>query len=292
MTNAQEEGATVKAHTVTGGGGVQLYVEETGNPAGQPILFIHGLSQCRLAWSKQLHSDLAADFRLVAMDIRGHGRSEKRRDVYDDAQLWADDIAAVIQTLELDHPILSGWSYGSLVIADYLRAYGEDEIGGIQLVDAVTKLGSEEALAVLGPALLALVPGFFSTDAEESVAALEALLRLCTHGEPAPTDLYFMLGYNVIVPPHVRQGLFARSVSNDDLLPRLRKPVLITHGREDAVVLPAAAEQHAQLIAHAQLSLHPDVGHHPFWEDAPCFNQELRAFARTCRGAIPMVARP
>ena len=273
----------MKAHTVTGGGGVQIYVEETGNSAGPPILFLHGFSQCRLAWSKQLHSDLAADFRLVAMDIRGHGRSEKRRDVYGDAQLWADDVAAVIRTLGLDHPILSGWSYGGIVIGDYLRAYGEDDIGGIQLVGGATKLGSAEALAVIGPAFLALVPGFFSTDAEESVAALEALIRLCVHGEPAPADLYFMLGYNVLVPPHVRQGLFARSVSNDDLLPRLRKPVLITHGQEDAVVLPAAAEQHAQLLAHAQLSLYPDVGHTPFWEDAPRFNQELRAFAQTCR---------
>src|SRR5713226_7977069 len=106
----------MKAHTVTGGGGIQLHVEETGNPDGRPILFIHGFSQCRLAWGKQLNSDLANDFRLVAMDIRGHGLSAKPRDAYGDAKLWADDVHAVIGVLGLDRPILSGWSYGGVII--------------------------------------------------------------------------------------------------------------------------------------------------------------------------------
>ena len=82
----------MKTYTVTGGGGLRLHVQETGNPNGRPILFIHGFSQCRLAWNKQMHSDLAKDFRLVAMDIRGHGLSEKPRDVYGDSKLWADDV--------------------------------------------------------------------------------------------------------------------------------------------------------------------------------------------------------
>ena len=71
----------MQTSTVTGGGGLKLHVQETGNPNGKAILFIHGFSQCRLAWNKQLHSDLAPDFRLVAMDIRGHGLSDKPRDV-------------------------------------------------------------------------------------------------------------------------------------------------------------------------------------------------------------------
>jgi non-heme chloroperoxidase len=62
----------MKHHTITGGGGVQLHVVETGDPNGRPILFIHGFSQCWLAWSRQLHSDLADRYRLVAMDMRGH----------------------------------------------------------------------------------------------------------------------------------------------------------------------------------------------------------------------------
>jgi non-heme chloroperoxidase len=104
-------------------------------------------------------------------------------------------------------------------------------------------------------------------------------VRLCLHEEPTPEEQYLFLGYNVIVPPYVRRGLLSRTLTNDDLLPRLRKPVLITHGADDAVVLSAAAEQHKAAIAHAKLSLYPNVGHAPFWEAPERFNRELREFA-------------
>lgn len=275
----------MKAHTVIGGGGLQLHVEETGNKKGRPILFIHGFSQCRLAWAKQMDSDLAKDFRLVAMDIRGHGLSAMPRDAYGDSKLWADDVDAVIRTLRLDQPILSGWSYGGVIICDYVRAYGEDRIGGINLVGAVTKLGTDAAFALISKEFLGIAPGFFSNDVQESVKSLTAFMRMCAHKAPSPEDFYFFLGYNTIVPPYVREGLFSRKLEHDDLLPKIRKPVLITHGAKDAIVLPAAARQHAQAIRHAKLSLYPGVGHATFWENAPRFNRELRAFARAAAKA-------
>jgi non-heme chloroperoxidase len=87
-----------------------------------------------------------------------------------------------------------------------------------------------------------------------------------------------MLGYNVTVPPHVRQGLFSRSFDNDDLLPRLRKPVLIVQGAQDAVIKAAAADQHKAAIGHAVVQVMPNVGHTPFWEDAAAFNLHIRTF--------------
>src|SRR4051812_30129493 len=99
-------------HRITGGAGIGLHVAETGNENGRPVLFIHGLSQCELAWRKQLFSDLADDLRLVAMDLRGHGQSERPPDGYDDQANWAEDVHAVITTLNLERPILCGWSYG------------------------------------------------------------------------------------------------------------------------------------------------------------------------------------
>jgi pimeloyl-ACP methyl ester carboxylesterase len=270
-----------KSHRITGGGGVQLHLVEAGNPRGRPILFIHGFSQCWLAWSRQLSSDLAGDYRLVAIDMRGHGLSDKPREGYTDSRLWADDVNAAIQALSLDHPILCGWSYGPLVILDYLRHYGEDGIGGIDFVGGVTKLGSDEAISVLTPGLLSLIPGFFARDVEESVRSLQSLLRMFFAHEPSAEDLYVMLGYNVSVPPYVRQALFSRSFDNDDPLPKIRKPVLIMHGADDAVVKPAAADQHKAGVAHAQIQIMERAGHACFWDDAATFNQHLRAFAES-----------
>jgi pimeloyl-ACP methyl ester carboxylesterase len=223
-------------------------------------------------------SNLADGFRLIAMDLRGHGQSDKPREGYTDGSLWADDVNAVIRKFNLEQPVLCGWSYGPLVILDYIRQYGEDAIGGTIFVDGLTNLGSDEALSVLTPELLSLVPGFFATDVDESVRSLEALLRLCFVHELPAEDLYLMLGYNLAVPPYVRQALFSRSLDNDDLLPKLRKPALVVHGAQDAVVKPAIVDQYQAGIAHAHVRVIVDAGHAPFWDAAASFNQHLRAF--------------
>lgn len=271
----------MKDHRITGGGGAQLHLVETGNPKGRPILLIHGFSQSWLAWSRQLDSDLAERYRLVAMDMRGHGLSDKPRDGYGDSNLWAGDVNAAIRALDLDQPVVCGWSYGSLVILDYIRHYGDDAVGGINLVGAVTKLGSDEAMAVLTPAFLALVPAFFATDIEQGVHGVESLLRACFAQQLPARDLYLMLGYNVAVPPYVRQALLSRSLDNDDILPKIRKPVLITHGTDDGIVRPAAVDQHKAGIAHAQIHMIPNTGHACFWDDAAAFNLRLRVFAES-----------
>ena len=275
----------MKHHAIAGGGGSLLHLIETGNPNGQPVLFLHGFSQCSLTWSRQLDSDLTGRHRLIAMDLRGHGSSDKPRDGYGDSRLWADDVAATIRELGLEDPILCGWSYGPLVILDYIRHYGEERIGGIHLVGAVTKLGSEAAAAVLSTEFLALLPGLFSSDVGECVGGLESLLRLCFVREPETSDLYTMLGFGVSVPPFVRQALLTRVVDNDDLLPTIVKPVLITHGALDAVVGQEVVAQHRAGLRHAQVDIMPDAGHAAFWDDAEQFNRRLGAFRDEVAGS-------
>ena len=91
-------------------------MREWGQADGPPILFIHGWSQNHLCWAKQYESALADEFRLVAYDLRGHGMSEAplEPEHYTDGELWADDVAAIIDQLGLDRPVLVGWSYGAV----------------------------------------------------------------------------------------------------------------------------------------------------------------------------------
>jgi pimeloyl-ACP methyl ester carboxylesterase len=269
---------TMNTYRVTSSDGTALHVQETGNPAGRPVLFIHGYSQSRLAWNKQLHSDLARDLRLVALDLRGHGLSDKPRDAYTDSQLWADDVKAVIDALNLEMPILSGWSYGGVVICDYLQYYGDARLGGVQFVASVTRLG-EPVMPFLGKRFVDCIPGFFSTDVETSAQALQTFMQICAYGGPKPEDFYFFLGYNTIVPPFVRQGLFSRTLNYDDLLPTLAKEALFVHGVEDEIVLHAMSEANVCLTPRARLSSYPQVGHAPFWEAPARFNAELKDFA-------------
>lgn len=269
----------MKTWSVVGGGGLELHVVETGDPSGKPILFIHGTSQSHLVWEKQLDSGLGRRFRLVALDLRGHGGSEKPRDAYGDSKLWADDVHAVIATLGLDSPVLAGWSYGGIVMCDYIQHYGEDDIAGTHWVSAVSRLGQPLLEAgFLTPEFLEIVPGLFSEDVGESVAALRSFIRLAVRREVTPAERYRFLGWNVAVPPHVRLGLFSRELDHDPVVEGLRRPALVTHGRDDAIVPVAGSEHLAGLTSLAGLSVHPEAGHAVFWDAPESFNAELEEF--------------
>lgn len=271
----------VMEYRVEGGNGVKLYVEENGNKRGRPIVFFHGFSQNHLVWLKQTESELAEEFRLITVDLRGHGRSEKPRDGYGHARSWADDVHGIVSTLELDRPVLVGWSYGGLVLCDYLRYYGQEAISGLVLVGAVTRTGIKESFPELGSEFLALVRPSFSDSVTDSQPVFEKLIELSTNAKLSQEEFYLFLGFNGAVPPFVREGMMKRKLSNDDLFPTIQKPVSIVHGEDDRVVLPAAAERHARLIPGAQLKLYPGCGHSPFWEDPQQFNRDLRDFVKS-----------
>ena len=137
--------ATVAADTnalrfrsVEGVDGVPLNVVEAGDPSKPGILFVHGIGQSYLSFERQLHSPLAAEFHLVAYDLRGHGNSGKpwNREAYVDSAKWAGDLERVRIATGLEHPVLLGWSYGTLVTADYLRHFGSNGLAGIVLIGA------------------------------------------------------------------------------------------------------------------------------------------------------------
>ena len=111
-----------------------------------------------MCWRHQVDSALVEEFRVVALDLRGHGMSDRPLDAgrYQDARLWAADIAAVIGQLDLDRPTLVGWSYGGFVICDYLRAYGESAVSAINFVGAAVNLN--ERFDDIGPAFLSNAP--------------------------------------------------------------------------------------------------------------------------------------
>jgi pimeloyl-ACP methyl ester carboxylesterase len=272
----------VRLHTVQGAGGVSLAVYDAGDLYGPTLLFLHGFSQCHLSWRRQFQSALGLGFRLVAVDLRGHGYSDKPRGAYGDGRLWADDLQAVISSLQLERPLLVGWSYGAMVVADYLRHYGQAHLSGIHFVSPMVKSGSEEAFALLAPEMLGLIPGLFTHEEPACRSTLETFVSLLHHAPVSAQTRNLVLGYTQQVPAHVRESLGSRSVDNDDVLHRLTLPVLVTHGLQDRIVLPDSSHHLASVVPDAQVSFYPGVGHSPFWEDSRRFNRELAAFAARC----------
>jgi pimeloyl-ACP methyl ester carboxylesterase len=118
-----------------------------------------------------------------------------------------------------------------------------------------------------------------SADLAENIAATRDFLRACFERQPDAGDFATMVGFNMVVPAAVRSHIIGRALETTEVLAELRCPVLVTHGREDLIILTAMAEFVARTVRGAALSLYDGVGHSPFWEDAPRFNAELAAFA-------------
>jgi pimeloyl-ACP methyl ester carboxylesterase len=269
----------VAIHEVHGGGGLRLDVREWGNPTGTPVVFIHGWSQSQLCWMRQLESPLAESFRLVTFDNRGHGTSEKplAADHYTDGRLWADDLAAVVDQVGLERPVLVAWSYGGFVVADYLRAYGDGSVRAINLVGGAVLL-KPPSFDHIGPGFLENVQGACSPDLPTSIAAMLGFLRRCTAEPLSEDDWSAALAWNMVVPPAVRGALLAREIDSDDVFGAVTLPVLLSHGRADQIVLPSMTEHVGEICATAESSWYDGVGHLAFWEAHERFNNELAAF--------------
>jgi non-heme chloroperoxidase len=261
-------------------GGVRLGLRVAGEANRHPIVLVHGWAQSSLAFSPQLADpDLARRFRLVAMDLRGHGISEVPADGYDDSRAWADDLAGVLEFAG-GPAVVVGWSYGGLVIADYVRTYGTAGLAGIVLTGAITEIGrGDRPGGRVGPAMREALPDVLAEDPD---VAVPALTKFCTRmtARPVPGPLaQALLGTTLCVPPAVRSALFRREVPAGDALAAIDVPTLVVHGTEDEVIDPAAAEHNAGKIAGASARWLPGVGHLPFVEDSSLFNSMLRQFA-------------
>jgi non-heme chloroperoxidase len=278
-------------HDVPGGGGLRLHVREWGRADGPPILFIHGWSQNHLCWAKQYESSLADEFRLVAYDLRGHGMSEAplAPEHYTDGELWADDLAAIIDQRQLDRPVLVGWSYGAFVICDYVRAHGQERIAAIDFVEGVVKMGEEAFGRFIGPGFLDHFADATADDLPTNIRAIRAFVGACAATPLSPEEFETALGWNIVVPARIRANLAARVIDDDEVLRDLEVPLLVTQGRADTVVLPAMAKHILATCPTAEASWYEGIGHLPHLQEPKRFNRELAELTRRVRASSTFV---
>lgn len=259
---------------VTSSDGVRLAVREWGDPAGRPVLFIHGYAQTGLSFIRQVQAPELAHLRLVTFDLRGHGASSKPLDPenYNVGQRWAGDIAALIDQCALSEPVLVGWSYGGRIMADHLVANGARNLSGLVFVDAIT----ENARHFYG-SCNRLMKLMGDADLATSIAATRDFQRACTL-HPLDRDVFeTLLAAAMMCPPEVRAAM-ARPADYGHVLAEAHLPALVVHGADDAVIAPAMAVHLAGLLPQARLVMMEDTGHAPFLEQAEFFNALLADF--------------
>ncbi|RKT57931.1 alpha/beta fold hydrolase [Saccharothrix australiensis] len=259
-------------------GGVRLIVRESGPAGGPAAVLVHGWAQSGEAWT---YAPQDPALRLHALDLRGHGESDTPDDGYRDSATWAGDLRTV-----LDHTgpaVLVGWSYGGLVIADYLRFHGTSRVRGLVLVDAITELGRDRPGGATGRLTREALPDALSEDPGVAVPAMHRFFTQLAPGLPGGLNQR-LLGTALRVSPRVREELFRRDLDNADVLRAFDRPALVVHGTRDEVVDPSAGEYAAATIPGAELRRYEDVGHMPFLERPERFAAELAAFVtEVCR---------
>jgi pimeloyl-ACP methyl ester carboxylesterase len=135
MTTTSANGRAAGANLVRTADGVDLFFRDWGH--GQPVLFVGGWSMPSESWQYQMLPLLDQGFRVIGFDRRGHGRSADPGRGYDFDTL-ADDIAAVIEALDLRGVTLVAHSMGCNEVIRYLTLHGSRRVARIALLGPMT----------------------------------------------------------------------------------------------------------------------------------------------------------
>ena len=269
---------------ITSKDGTQIYFKDWGT--GQPVVFSHGWPLTADAWDAQMVFLAAHGYRCIAHDRRGHGRSTQPWNG-NEMDTYADDLAALTQTLDLRDAIHVGHSTGGGEVARYLGRHGTGRVAKAVLIGAV-------------PPLMVKTPnnpGGLPIDVFDQMRTAVAADR-SQFFKDLTLPFYGYNRPNAKVSEGVResfwlQGMMAghksaldciKAFSETDFtedLKRIDVPTLIMHGDDDQIVpIGASAMQSAKLIKNNTLKVYKGLPHGMCTVNADLINQDLLEFIR------------
>jgi non-heme chloroperoxidase len=250
------------------------------------LLFIPGWTMPAWIWEHQLAS-FSKSCRVVALDPRGQGDSDKPNDGYDPATR-ARDIKAVVDELQLAPVVLVGWSMGVPEVVAYVDQFGTDGVAAVVLVDGIAGGPYDPEVS---PRMLQWVASF----GRNRRAATEAFVRSMYRQPQSEAYLQRVTEAALATPTDSALMLFVSAFTND-LRPALAKfdrPTLIVVAWTEGNPFNALYEELHQKIPGSRFEKLHGVGHALFVDDAPRFNSLLTDFL-TAAGvfATPNVRPP
>ncbi|MEY3466012.1 MAG: hypothetical protein RL603_1611 [Pseudomonadota bacterium] len=275
---------------IEGADGVPLNVLEIGDPAKPTVVLVHGIGQSHASFDAQFSDAvLTGALHVIAYDLRGHGQSGKpwTRDAYVTSEKWADDLARVIEHAHKEKVVVLGWSYGSLVVSDYLRKYGTRQLAAIALAGAYGGLTppppppKEPPSPNFAADMKRMLEEQQSGDPAVRAAAIHrGVLRLT--GKPMPGEWVAKSDVmGMLTATEARRYMFDRSLDNRDLVAKINVPLLVFIGGKDGSTPEAQGRELVAQVAGARASFYTDSGHSPFAEEPLRFNAELAQFVRS-----------
>jgi non-heme chloroperoxidase len=267
--------ANCRSGSVHVGGGVHLYYVERGS--GPVLLLVHGMWGSSLFFHKQLQ-DLGTRYRVIAVDLRGHGRSSMSLSDQT-VPAYARDVDAFIRVLGLKEFVAVGWSMGAFVWWDYYQQFGAGGVRGLCVIDQPP---SDWQSADNPDALLsvsALRNWHYRLQTERNVLMRE-IIPLMFAQPPSGEDMAWMFDEMTRAPEVVAAAVMVDQSWREyqDMLEGYLVPTLVCGGGRSAQPR-AGLEMIARRCPNGRLVMFEDQGHCLFLEDAGRFNAELDRFA-------------
>jgi non-heme chloroperoxidase len=275
-----------KTHnTITVSDGTQIYYKDWGQ--GQPVVFSHGWPLSADAWEDQMVFLGLRGYRCIAHDRRGHGRSSQPWNG-NEMDTYADDLAALVESLDLRDAIHVGHSTGGGEVARYIGRHGTKRVAKAVLIGAVTPLMLKTASNLGGTPMEAFDGIRAGVLADRSQFFKELTVPFYGANRPGAKvsqgvrDSFWM------------QGMMAgfkgvidciKAFSETDFTSDLKKmdvPTLIMHGDDDLIVpIGASAMQAAKLVKGATLKVYPGYSHGMCTVNKDQINADLLAFLKS-----------
>ena len=275
------------ASTITTADGVQLYYKDWGPKDGPVVTFSHGWPLNSDSWESQMLFLASEGYRVVAHDRRGHGRSSQPWEG-NDMDHYADDLAAVIEALDLKDVTLVGFSTGGGEVARYIGRHGTERVKKAVLVSAVPPMMLKTADN----------PGGLPLEVFDGIrkASLEDRTQLYLDLASGPFYGFNRPGAKVsqgLIDNWRAQGLQAghkntydsiAAFSATDFRGDLKKfdvPTLVIHGDDDQIVpLDSSGKASAALVKGAKLIVYPGAPHGLTDTHKERFNNDLLGFLK------------
>ncbi len=246
---------------------------------GQPVLFLHAFPLNRSMWEGEITALLQEErYRLVALDWRGFGESDIPTDVAT-MELFADDVAALMDSLGMQNAILCGLSMGGYAAFAFLRKYPQ-RVKGLVLAD--TRPGTDTAE---GRANRENVARLAETQGSGAIADLQIPRLISDYTRQHHLEVEMRL--RQMINAATAQGIAAASRGmaerrdSTDLLATITCPTLVLVGEQDVLTPPDVAKDYATKIPGAQFVVIPGAGHVSNLEQPQAFIQAVGGFLRS-----------